>query len=223
MKAWKPFVFLMNHLSRGGKNVSVVRGTLWLNLHCLPHFPQNDSTNGDYKHNSFPHISSPFPFFPSSIHGLVAVPQPCSVLLTWSASEVDSMLISSRSAVSLHICSHFIFRNLSSSSKITPEGKHGAENKRTMMSRVSQGPSCSCADSAAKTGHEIIWHIWLQSLNLFWGTDYQCWLQPRLWEGLPFRHQVFTEQDPQIGNFKLEKRYLNMHCYFCCFLSGQNS
>lgn len=74
-------------------------------------------------------MSSPFPFFPSLTHGSVAVPQSCNVVLTWSASEVDSMLISSRSAVSLHICSHFIFRNLSRSSRITPEGTHGAETK----------------------------------------------------------------------------------------------
>lgn len=112
----------MNHLCRGGKNVSVVRETSWVNLHSsLPRFHRNDSTNGDFP--TFSHISSPFPFLPSSTHGVVVVPLVCNVLLTWSASEVDSMLINSRSAVSLHICSHFIFRNLSRSSKITPERK----------------------------------------------------------------------------------------------------
>lgn len=110
----------MNHLTRGGKNVRVARGALWLNLHSLPHFPQDDWTDGDYRHNSFPlpfPRSHPLPFLS------------CHALLTWSASEVDSMLISSRSAVSLHICSHFIFRNLSRSSKITPEGTRGRDKE----------------------------------------------------------------------------------------------
>lgn len=130
-----PVVHLMNHWCIGGKNVSVVRETLWVDLYSsLPHFPwHNDSTNGDCRHNiflSFSHTSSPFPFLLSTIQGVAVMLSPCSILLTWSASEVDSMLINSRSAVSLHICSHFIFRNLSRSSKITPEGKHSAENKR---------------------------------------------------------------------------------------------
>lgn len=43
------------------------------------------------------------------------------VCVTWSASEVDSMLISSLSAVNLHICSHLSFRRRSRRSKITPE------------------------------------------------------------------------------------------------------
>lgn len=42
---------------------------------------------------------------------------------TWSAREVDSMLISSLSAVNLHICSHLSFRRRSRRSKITP-AKH---------------------------------------------------------------------------------------------------
>lgn len=43
--------------------------------------------------------------------------------VTWSAKEVDSMLISSLSAVNLHICSHLSFRSRSRRSRITP-GKH---------------------------------------------------------------------------------------------------
>lgn len=129
-----PFVSLMNHLSRGSKNVSVVRGTkpwdyISILFHILPRMIQQMVTTGT---TAFPCLfPRPLSFFPSSTHGSVVVPQCCSVALTWSASEVDSMLISSRSAVSLHICSHFIFRNLSRSSKITPEGKHGAEIKGT--------------------------------------------------------------------------------------------
>lgn len=150
-----PFVSLMNHLSRGGKNVSVARGALWLNFHSFPHFPQNDSTDGDYRHYSFPlPFAHPLPFLS------------CHVLLTWSASEVDSMLISSRSAVSLHICSHFIFRNLSRSSKITPEG---TETKRAHDGTCQPSPPRPWADSAAKTGHEVTWHTWSQPLELLWG------------------------------------------------------
>lgn len=40
---------------------------------------------------------------------------------TWSAREVDNMLISSLSAVNLHICSHRSFRSRSNSSRITPK------------------------------------------------------------------------------------------------------
>lgn len=129
-----PVVHLMNHWCIGGKNVNVGRETLWADLYSsLPHFPwHNNSTNGDCRHNiflSFSHTSSRFPFLPSTVQGVAVMLSPCSLPLTWSASEVDSMLINSRSAVSLHICSHFIFRNLSRSSKITPEGKHSAEKR----------------------------------------------------------------------------------------------
>ena len=41
-------------------------------------------------------------------------------MVTWSASEVESMLISSLSAVSLHICSHLSFRSRSRRRRITP-------------------------------------------------------------------------------------------------------
>lgn len=44
--------------------------------------------------------------------------------LTWSASDVLSMLISSLSAVSLHICSQPIRRSLSKYSRMTPARKH---------------------------------------------------------------------------------------------------
>lgn len=128
----------MNHRCTGGKNVTVVWETLWVNLYSSPpHFPRNNhSTNGDCRHNiflSFSHTSSPVPFLPSATtHGVAMVtPPPCNAPLTWSASEVDSMLINSLSAVSLHICSHFIFRNLSRRSKITPEGKQCREQERT--------------------------------------------------------------------------------------------
>lgn len=62
-------------------------------------------------------------------------------LLTWSANEVDSMLINSLSAVSLHICSHFIFRNLSRSSRITP-GRivQYREREEAVMKRSRQRP-----------------------------------------------------------------------------------
>lgn len=93
------------------------------------------------------------------------------------------------------------------------KGNTGQRQREPMMSPASQGPPCPCAETAAKKGHEVIWCIWSQSLKLLWGTGYQCWLQPRPWEALPLRHQVFTEQDPQTGNCRWEKRYLSLHCH----------
>lgn len=69
----------MNHLSRGGKNASAVRGTLWLDLHffhILLRMIQQMVTTGT---TAFPCLSphlipSPFLSFPN--HGSVLVPQP---------------------------------------------------------------------------------------------------------------------------------------------------
>lgn len=59
--------------------------------------------------------------------------------LAWSASEVDSMLMSSRSAVRRHICSQPIRRRRSSSKRITPRrrGNHEHHNDWTEATRAS--------------------------------------------------------------------------------------
>lgn len=85
---------------------------------------------GEQSHDSWKNNADPATCRSQTEHQ-AAWESPCllSGPLTWSAKDVDSMPISSRSAVSLHICSHFIFRSLSRSSRITPGQQHRVEEK----------------------------------------------------------------------------------------------
>lgn len=55
------------------------------------------------------------------------------------------MPISSLSAVSLHICSHFIFRSLSRSSRITPGQQQRMEGEGNNSQTESQAHLSTCA------------------------------------------------------------------------------
>lgn len=93
-------VFILHH---GFGGTPVGKSQLWLGMLCctVKMIP--------------PSLPSPQLYSPKQSLSL-----PWKDTLTWSANEVESMLISSLSAVSLHICSHFILRNLSKSSRMTP-------------------------------------------------------------------------------------------------------
>lgn len=93
--------------------------------------------------------------FEKAASGSSGLPVPSNRPLTWSAKDVDSMPMSSLSAVSLHICSHFILRSLSRSSRITPGRQHRRERNSSKTE--------SQAHLSTGAGGE---HAWVQSQAL---------------------------------------------------------
>lgn len=76
------------------------------------------------------------------------------------------MPISSLSAVSLHICSHFIFRSLSRSSRITPGQQHRMkQRKKKTDKRESQARLTMCFGDEHAWVPQALPSTWYETLN----------------------------------------------------------